>query len=64
MTCLVDILLRSLTFLFCFVFLKTILEEWMWMTGKIWGGLHGEEGGENIGFVMNERRIKKNTTKS
>ena len=31
----------------------------MWMTGKIWGGLHGEEGGENIGFVMNERRIKK-----
>ena len=50
--------------MFCFVFLKTILEEWMWMTGKIWGGLHGEEGGENIGFVMNERRIKKNTTKS
>jgi hypothetical protein len=34
-----------------------MLEEWMWMTGKIWGGLHGEEGGESIGFLMNERRI-------
>ena len=29
----------------------------MWMTGKIWGGLHGEEGGKSIGFVINERRI-------
>jgi hypothetical protein len=29
----------------------------MWKTGKIWGGLHGEAGGESIGFVMNERRI-------
>ena len=29
----------------------------MWMTGKIWGGLRGKEGGESIGFLMNERRI-------
>ena len=57
MTCLVDILLQTCSFFVLLCFLKIMLEEWMWMTGKIWGGLRGKEGGESIGFLMNERRI-------
>jgi hypothetical protein len=57
MTCLVDISLKNLLF-FCFVlFFEDYFGEVDVDDRKDMGGLHGEAGGESIGFVMNERRI-------